>query len=209
MSTSTRTAKTKSTTAAVADQRKAKRKGVFNRNNWLEAACDCLIKGGIDRVKIERLSKEAGISRSSFYWNFSSRQDLLDALIDHWEATNTGPMLREIDRAIAEGPKGINRVTALWIEEKEFLPAYDTAIRGWARRDERVAKRLRSVDDKRIEALTRLLGMYGHELEEAAARARLMYYNQVGYYALEVRESKALRTSRIPLFLKILTGCNV
>ena len=199
----------KSRIVPVAGQRKTKRKGVFHRDNWLEAACDCLIKSGIDQVKIERLSKIAGISRSSFYWNFNSRQDLLDALLDHWEATNTGPMLRAIDGAIAEGPKGIYRVTALWIEEKEFLPAYDTAIRNWARRDKEVAKRLQNVDNKRIEALTRLLGMYGHELEAAAARARLMYYNQVGYYALEVRESKSLRNSRIPLYLKILTGRDV
>ena len=199
----------KSKTMPAAGQRKAKRKGVFNRDNWLQAACDCLIRSGIDQVKIERLSKEAGISRSSFYWNFSSRQDLLDALLDHWEATNTGPMLRAIDEAITEGPKGIYRVTALWIEEKDFLPAYDTAIRTWARSDKEVAKRLHEVDSKRIEALTRLLGLYGHELEEAAARARLMYYNQVGYYALEVRESKSLRNRRIPLYLKILVGRDI
>jgi AcrR family transcriptional regulator len=38
------------------------------------------------------LGARLGVSRSSFYWYFESRQDLLDALLDAWEVRNTAQL---------------------------------------------------------------------------------------------------------------------
>jgi AcrR family transcriptional regulator len=181
----------------------------FGRDEWLAAARRALIAGGVDDVKIDRLSKKVGVRRSSFYWHFSSRARLLDALLDHWEATNTGPILRAVDAAIAAGPGGIHDLALLWIEEREFNPAYDTAVRDWARKDPAVARVVRAVDEKRIAALSTLMKAYGYRRDEALIRARILYFHQVGYYALGMHESKATRKRLEPLYIKALVGYEV
>lgn len=190
-------------------RQRAPREGHIDREFWLAVARKALIKSGIDQVKIERLSKQVNVTRSSFYWHFRSRADLLDALLDHWEATNTGPLMRAIEAAIEAGPTGIHIIGRIWIEEREFNPAYDTAVRDWARKDPKVARAVRAVDDKRIAALTRLMNIYGYTGNEALVRARIMYFHQVGYYALGIHEGTAERLKLEPIYMKALTGRDV
>lgn len=190
-------------------RQRAPREGSFDREQWLAAARKALIKSGIDQVKIERLSKQVKVTRSSFYWHFRSRADMLAALLDHWQATNTGPLLRAIDAAIAQGPVGIHVVSRVWIEEREFDPAYDTAVRDWARKDPKVAATVHDVDERRIAALTRLMQVYDYKGNEALVRARIMYFHQVGYYALGIREAAADRLKLEPIYIKALTGRDV
>lgn len=186
-----------------------RREGAVGRDDWLAAARKSLVKGGIDQVKIERLAKQMHLTRGSFYYHFRSRAELLHALLDHWEATNTGPMLRAIDAAISSGPGGIHALVSMWIEEREFSPAYDSAVRDWARKDASVAQVVRAVDGKRISALTRLIEMYGYRGDEAVVRARIMYFHQVGYYALEMQESMQERRRLEPVYMKALIGFDV
>ncbi len=186
-----------------------RREGAFGRDDWLAAARKSLVKGGIDQVKIEQLAKHLDLTRGSFYYHFRSRAELLHALLDHWEATNTGPMLRAIDAAIATGPGGIHALVSMWIEEREFSPAYDSAVRDWARKDAKVAQVVRAVDGKRIKALTRLIEMYGYRGDEALVRARIMYFHQVGYYALEMHESMHERRRLEPIYMKALIGFDI
>lgn len=181
----------------------------MTRDDWLAAARKALVRDGIDQVKIERLSEQIGVRRSSFYWNFRSRAELLHALLDHWEATNTGPLLRAVDAAISAGVGGIHLFTRLWIEEREFNPAYDTAVRDWARKDPEAARVVQAVDDKRLEALTRLMAAYGHQGTEAVVRARILYYHQIGYYALGIREATAERLRLEPYYVRALIGRDV
>jgi AcrR family transcriptional regulator len=190
-------------------RQRSPREGAFDREHWLAAARKMLIKSGIDQVKIERLSKQVKVTRSSFYWHFQSRADLLHALLDHWQATNTGPLLRAIEAAIEAGPTGIHILGRVWIEEREFNPAYDTAVRDWARKDAAVSTAVRAVDDKRIAALVRLMHVYGYKGNEALVRARIMYFHQVGYYALGIHESAVERLKLEPIYMKALTGSEV
>ena len=190
-------------------RRRAPREGAFGRDDWLAAARKALVKGGIEQVKVERLAKQVHVTRGSFYYHFRSRGELLNTLLDHWEATNTGPMLRAIDTAIAQGPTGIHALVSMWIEEREFSPSYDSAVRDWARKDAKVACVVRAVDDKRIAALTLLMQVYGYQGDEAMVRARVMYFHQVGYYALGIHETLQERLRLEPIYLKALTGCAI
>ncbi|MDB5364206.1 MAG: TetR/AcrR family transcriptional regulator [Rhodospirillales bacterium] len=176
----------------------------LSREDWLHAAKAALLKGGVDHVKVDRLARDIKMTRGSFYWHFTDRDDLLRALLDHWEATNTGPLLLAIEAAEKRGRDGFNEVTKVWIEEKEFSPAFDSAVRDWARKDAAVARAVRRIDEKRIAALTRLMNSFGFAPEEAVVRARVIYFHQVGYYALAIRESEAERHKLLPLYSKIL-----
>lgn len=63
-------------------------------------------------------------------------------------------------------------------------------VRDRARKDAKVARRVQAVDNKRIAALTGLMRCYGHEGTDALVRARIVYFHQVGYYALGMCNSE-------------------
>ena len=63
------------------------------RTDWLNMARDVLVTEGVGEVKIMGLSKRMGVSRSSFYWYFKDRGDLLAALLEEWEERNTAQIV--------------------------------------------------------------------------------------------------------------------
>ncbi|MDQ1158971.1 AcrR family transcriptional regulator [Sphingomonas sp. SORGH_AS 950] len=172
---------------------------------WLESARAMLIRDGIHAVKIDRLARECGVTRGGFYWRFSSHAELLAALLDDWRETNTAPMLAALD-----GPDDPDtrfaRLARLWVDEQGFSSAYDAAVREWARGDAAVRAVVHAVDDQRIGALCGLFLDYGYGADEALVRARITYYHQVGYYALDAQRDDVRRSELTPLYIKALTG---
>ena len=51
-----------------------------SREVWLAAAKQALLEAGLDAVKIQPLASRLNIARTSFYWFFKDRPELLDAL---------------------------------------------------------------------------------------------------------------------------------
>ena len=64
-----------------------------SRAVWLEAAREAFVATGLDAVKIQPLASRLNLSRTSFYWFFGDRAALLEALLEDWEATNTGSLV--------------------------------------------------------------------------------------------------------------------
>ena len=59
------------------------------REDWLNVAREILVSDGVGEVKVLTISERLDVSRSSFYWYFKSRKDLLNALLVLWEEQNT------------------------------------------------------------------------------------------------------------------------
>lgn len=173
--------------------------------DWIDAAKKALITGGIKSVSVNLIASKLGITRGSFYWHFSDRQELLDALVDDWLDTNNAALLEAIEKAGENGdPTDFDIVGNLWLEEKEFDPRYDSAMRDWARTDKKIDKVVRKTDSQRIDAFKKMFLSYGFREQEAWIRARILYYHQVGYYALNVRESTEERRKLFKLYDDVL-----
>ena len=177
-----------------------------SREEWIAAARKSLIKTGIAGVKIERMADDLGVTRGGFYWFFKNRNALFDALLADWENTNTKPFFDIVEKAGSDGMDQFKALAELWIAEKDFSPAYDSAVRDWARTSKRARLVVERVDDRRIALVTRVCENIGYAGEEAFIRARITYFHQVGYYSLGLREPEEKRHHYLPLYLKILTG---
>lgn len=177
----------------------------LSTNDWIELAKQVLIKEGIAGVKVDRLAKKAGVTRGGFYYRFKSLQGLLDALLEHWKATNHQPM---IDALTIPGTPAerFQSLVRLWLEEMDYDPDYDTAIRAWSRVSPKVASAVHEIDDIRTDTLKQVFLDAGYEEDEAFIRARISYFHQVGYYAMGVRESHKRREELSELYYRILTG---
>jgi AcrR family transcriptional regulator len=183
-----------------------RKKPPLGREIWLDTARQALIEEGTAGVEINKLAKRLSSSRGGFYWFFKDRAQLLDELLAYWVQTST-VLFERIARL--PGHTGMDKyiaMTNLWIDETEYDPKWDGAIRDWARTSRDVRKVVEAVDQKRIAVLERIFNDIGYEGKEGHIRARVMYYHQVGYYAMGVQESRKERRSLIPYYRKVLTG---
>jgi AcrR family transcriptional regulator len=172
---------------------------------WIAAARSMLISQGIEAVKIDRIAKGLGVTRGGFYWHFRGREALLDSLLEEWERTST-ISFAALESAAPDLEARILRLFTFWLESKEFDTKFDTAIRDWARKSCRVRRAVHKADDRRVVFIREMFESAGYPAGEAAVRARVLYYTQIGYYALDVDESVE---SRIPLtagYFEVFTG---
>jgi AcrR family transcriptional regulator len=192
-----------STRAAAAAARKREPLG---RQAWLDAARRALIEEGTAGVEVKKLAKRLNSSRGGFYWFFASRQQLLDELAAYWAETSIAPFEKILQKPGHNGMDEYLGLIDLWIEESDYDPKWDGAVRDWARTSDAVRTLVAAVDQRRIAILEQIFKDMGYVGKEAHIRARITYYHQVGYYALGVHESRKQRRELLPYYQKVLTG---
>ena len=89
------------TTLARSRRAASHRKGDRNEQAILQTAERLLAKGPLADVTVEALARGAGISRSSFYFYFGSKEDALLSLLDRM-AGEIDAAIAALDRTIAE-----------------------------------------------------------------------------------------------------------
>lgn len=176
------------------------------RQDWLNIARNVLVTDGIGEVKILGLANRMGVSRSSFYWYFKDRADLQAALLDEWEQRNTAQIVAHCHLPSSTPTEAVCNFFRCFVDLSKFDRGLDFAIREWSRRDLDLRSRLDQADQSRIAALTAAFARHGYEAEDADARARILYFMQLGYHALEIHEDMDTRMSRVAPYIRGFTG---
>ena len=176
------------------------------RSDWINLALQTLISDGIESVRVLTLGQKLGVSRSSFYWYFQSRQDLLDQLLTHWHDTNTKAIVERAGRPAATIIMGVMNVFECWADERLFDPRLDIAVREWPRRSDDVRAAIDHADNDRLGAIREMYRRHGYDEEDAFIRARVLYYMQIGYYVLDLKEPVEARVSHLAAYLRAFTG---
>ena len=92
----------------------------LSRDDWTAAALDALAEVGLSAVAIDPLARRLGATKGSFYWHFSSRDELIAATLELWERRDTIDLVASLEAI--EDPQ--ERLVAL------ARSAYGTAARG-------------------------------------------------------------------------------
>ncbi len=176
------------------------------RQDWIDAAMEILISEGVAQVKVLVLAERLNCARSSFYWYFENRNDLLDSLLDHWQSTNTAAIVAQAQLPAKTINAALANVFKCWVDKGLFDSRLDFAVREWARRSDTVRRALDISDAARLDALAGMFARFGFAAGESAVRARIVYFTQIGYYALDVRETSEQRMARAVDYLFCMTG---
>ncbi len=176
------------------------------KNDWMQAAVKLLVAEGVDQVRVLPLSSKLNVSRSSFYWYFRNRDDLLNQLLDYWMETNTMAIISHAKQPSEDVVDGVLRIFECWVDERLYSPRLDMAIRNWARQSGAVRRLIDRADEERVAAIRSMYLRHGYDEEDAFIRARVLYYMQVGYYVLDVREPMETRLSHVEAYLRAFTG---
>ena len=170
------------------------------RGKWIDEGLRALASGGPDAVRIEPLAQALGVTRGGFYWHFENRRALLDEMLDTWERVSIDDVIEHIDREGGDARVRLRRLFSLAASSREVLKI-DLAIRDWSRRDPAVSKRLRRVDNRRMEYLRSLFGVFCADEDDVEARCTVVMSLFVGSHFIAADHAGRRRADVVDLVL--------
>jgi AcrR family transcriptional regulator len=149
------------------------------RTSWIDEGLRTLGVGGPDGVRIERLAQALGVTKGGFYWHFDDRRALLEEMLDTWERVGVDAVIERVEGDGGNARAKLRQLFAIASSSDELLKI-DLAVRDWARRDKAVAKRLRRVDNRRMDYMRSLFGALCRDEDEVEARCMLAFSLWIG-----------------------------
>lgn len=173
---------------------------------WIGAAYEALLETGVEGVKIMALAKKLNLSRASFYWFFTDREQLLDALVSLWREKNTGSILKQTNAYADTLVEAVLNLSDCWFSNDIFDSRFEFAMRSWAVQSPQIQSEIRQADQQRLEAICQMFVRFGYEPLPADVCSRAIYLVQIGYISMQTKEDISVRMQRIPEYVKIFTN---
>lgn len=148
-------------------------------DDWTTRALALLMDEGVGAIKINRLCKELGVTKGSFYWHFADLDAFLAAIAEKWCA-ETREALSNLSELDALPPLERIRAMALrLIDDRSW--SVERALREWAKDDAAVAAVIVEADQFVFELVQAALLELGHSEQDARLRAGLLVYAGIGF----------------------------
>lgn len=143
------------------------------RATWVEEGLRALGVGGPDAVRIEKLAQSLGVTKGGFYWHFDGRSELLEEMLDAWERLMIDQAIERVEAGGGDARARLARLSSLAGGGGDLIKI-ELAIREWARRDADVARRLRRMDNRRMEYMRSLFAEICPDSDEVEVRCLLL-----------------------------------
>lgn len=147
----------------------------LTEQSWIDAAVRHIIKESMSDIRVEKLARDLGVTKGSFYWHFRNHQHLLQRVLEQWTERAT---IRVTEWSKSGNASGVERITRL-LELPSNVSAdnhgadIELAVRSWARRDETAADIVTKIDKMRLNNFVELISELGFAGEEARQRAAI------------------------------------
>jgi len=175
------------------------------RSSWVREGLRALARGGPDAVRVDSLAKALGVTRGGFYWHFDDRAALLEEMLDEWERIGVDEAIEQVEREPGDAGERLRRLFSLAADSRELLKI-DLAVRDWARRDKAVARRLRRVDNRRMDYMRSLFGELCADEDEVEVRCLIAFSLFVGSHFTRADHGWRSRQEVLELALGWLTS---
>ncbi len=153
----------------------------LTRQDWIEAAMAMGAEHGFDRIAVDALAPRLGATRGSFYWHFTDRADLVQAVLEEWEQVATQDAIQRLEGASPdEALAGLIAVAFGATEVQDRAEWRLIALSD----DPQIGPVVARVHQRRLAFIEELLIRGGVAATAAAERARLAYVAYLGWLAL-------------------------
>jgi AcrR family transcriptional regulator len=173
------------------------------RASWIQEGLRALGVGGPDAVRIEKLAQALGVTKGGFYWHFEDRPALLEEMLDAWEHLVVDQVIDRVESDGGDASTRLRRLSRLAGSSRDLMKI-ELAVRDWARRDRDVAKRLRRVDNRRMQYLRSLFGAFSSDEDDVEARCLLFYSLWIGSHFIAADHGPRTRADVLKLALSRL-----
>lgn len=176
--------------------------GRLDVRSWTLAALDALAEHGIEGVRVEKLARDLGVTKGSFYWHFKDREELFDSMLNHWRLRSTIALVERVNQSDSHPRERLkNLVHLVFGPGSTRGDRIELSIRLWSHNFDRAAAALHEVDNLRIRYIAQLIADGGVSEEEAKARAIIVYaYMRVAPSLRAVADEHTIALSEMLLF---------
>jgi AcrR family transcriptional regulator len=165
--------------------------GPLDAQAWIAGALEALAQRGIDAVRVEPLAKALAVTKGSFYWHFTDRRALIEAMLSQWSEGRIAA-IREQAAQAPEPALALRKLVELYTKRSNARGlAIELAIRALARNDAGAAFAVQAVDAERLRHVASLFVRLGYGSREAEARAVMLYAYLFGQSLLDPKAVKA------------------
>ena len=152
----------------------------LSKTDWIDTALSILIAEGVGGLKIARLCDELHVTKGSFYWHFKDIDALWEAMAERWRETNSLTITTEL-RDLVSLPASDRLVALATMLMSEKNLTVETAIRDWARTNDKVAQTVRRIDAEALNVVYETLRELHVTEEQSRLMAGLLVYAGIGY----------------------------
>jgi AcrR family transcriptional regulator len=170
------------------------------RTSWIQEGLRALGVGGPDAVRIEKLAQALGVTKGGFYWHFDDRPALLEEMLDAWERLVVDEVIVRVESGGGDARAKVRRLSALAGSSPDLIKI-ELAVRDWARRDKAVAKRLKRVDNRRMDYMRSLFGEFCPDEHDVEARCMVFYSLWIGSHFIAADHGSQSRADVLKLAL--------
>ncbi len=155
-------------------------KKIIDKEGWVEKGFQKFAKQGINGIVVEKISKELGCSKSSFYWHFKTKEDYVKAIINFWIKFDTEKIIEQVNSKPI-GKKQFIQFIRLVFMKDEYLD-FIFYLKRYAIRRKQIGQILDLVELQRLEFIVTQLLNLGYQKEEAITKAKVFYSYLIGYH---------------------------
>jgi AcrR family transcriptional regulator len=174
------------------------------RSQWIDEGLEALAAGGPEAVSIESLARTLGVTKGGFYGYFDDRRALLQEMLDTWERVSVDEVIERVEGGGGDAKAKLRRLSVLAVSRRGEPLKIDLAVRDWARRDKNVARRLRRVDNRRMEYLRSLFRAFCRDESDVEVRCFVFYSLWIGSHFIAADHDGRTRADIVKLALEQL-----
>lgn len=153
----------------------------LSAEDWQQAALDVIAEQGLAAVAVEPLAKRLGVTKGSFYWHFPSREALIKAALEKWEASDQQRVFDPLEHIPDPGDR-LRELFVLTSREMRSHVIYSALLN---QVDHPIVQPImQRLSQKRIAFLGLAYRALGLNRRESMNRARLAYAAYVGFLQL-------------------------
>lgn len=166
----------------------------LSRADWVQGAYEALGDRGISAITVDALAHRLGVTKGSFYWHFRDSEDLLGAVVAHWEELAVDRVLGDLLQ-LGSPCAVIRRIIShtVGIEDPERRLRYrvEAVMAAMAEWHTIVRPVYTRVMQRRLNGLSVLYLATGMSAPEAARAGELAVVTLVGIYPLLITRPPA------------------
>jgi AcrR family transcriptional regulator len=149
----------------------------ITKKSWLVEGLDVLANLGAEKLTIDTLCSQLGVTKGSFYHHFKNRENFIENLLVYWEEVNTLAVIK-LSEGLGDTRERIKEITSIAIAS--MSSSLEVSIRAWALKNNKARRFQERVDQARLDYARKLWAELLGNGEEAELVSRLYYSTFVG-----------------------------